>query len=239
MLAVARSDIGLTRQTNEDGYDCEIPNLYIIADGMGGHAAGEVASQTAIRKIKQFFQFNFSKFTDYEKLLEAAILAANEEIFYLAKSNALYKGMGTTASIIYFHSDRYFWAHVGDSRIYRYHNNQLQQITKDHSLVQDLWEQGNISKEEVIRHPLKNMLTRAVGVGLNLAVDTGTGECSKGNSILLTTDGLTNMVSDEELAGILIKHSADVDQSAESMIAAALKAGGEDNVTLVLIQYGT
>lgn len=236
MLAFAKSDIGLNRKTNEDSFECGNHNLYIVADGMGGHLAGEVASTLAIKEIKRFVQDNINIYMNrYEELLNQAVFHANTVIYNKAQTNEIYKGMGTTASVVMFDHNRFFWAHVGDSRIYILQQNELIQLTRDHSLVNDLLENGEIDKSALHTHPLRNMLTRAVGVNKELYIDTGFKDAHEGNYLLLTTDGLTNVVDDDDLKDVILKNQLDLSKSIDCFIEKAISAGGEDNITAILI----
>lgn len=234
MLAVAKSDIGLIRQINEDSFECINPNLYIVADGMGGHLAGEVASKMAVNHIKDFIQKNIDAYINLEVLLNDAILDANKIIYEKSKEHKEYLGMGTTVSIVYCVDDHFFWGHVGDSRIYLLRGNQLSQLTKDHSLVWDLFESGSITKAEAQIHPQRNILTRAVGVNKDLTVDTGVYDLRKDDRLLLCTDGLTNMVSEETIKNAISLKHRDLTKNVNFLLEAAINAGGSDNITLIL-----
>lgn len=236
MLAYAKSDIGLNRKTNEDNFECGTFSLYIVADGMGGHLAGEVASSLAIQEIKKYINnYIHTYIEDYEKLLKLSILHANNIIYNKSLEDPLYKGMGTTVSAVWFIKNQFFWAHVGDSRIYLLEDNEFKQITKDHSLVNDLLEKGEIEKKSISTHPLRNMLTRAVGVNEQLEVDTGYIDVYKNSYVLLTTDGLTNLISDDDLQKIILENQSNLSRSLDTFIEKAIAAGGEDNITAILI----
>lgn len=234
MLAVAKSDIGLIRQTNEDSYECINPNLYIVADGMGGHLAGEVASKMAVSIIKNFIYTHINSELDLESLLKNAILEANKMILEKAQQNKDYLGMGTTVSIVYCTDSQFFWGHVGDSRIYLLRNDELIQITKDHSLVWDLLASGSITKSEANVHPQRNVLTRAVGVDKNLLVDTGVCDLFKNDRLLLCTDGLTNMLSEDSIQKTISSKNIDLTESIDYLVSSAIAAGGSDNITVIL-----
>lgn len=234
MLAVAKSDIGLIRQTNEDSYECINPNLYIVADGMGGHLAGEVASKMAVNVIKNYICTHIDSELNLESLLKNAILEANKMIFEKAHQDKDYLGMGTTVSIVYCKDTQFFWGHVGDSRIYLLRNNELIQITKDHSLVWDLFESGSITKAEANVHPQRNVLTRAVGVDEHLLVDTGVCDLFKNDRLLLCTDGLTNMLNEDSIKKAISCENIDLKESIDFLVSAAITAGGSDNITVIL-----
>lgn len=236
MLVFAKSDIGLVRQTNEDSYACVPPNLFLVADGMGGHVAGEVASRMAVKAVSDYIQSNLTVGCDQELLLEKAIIQANELIFSLSKSRDDCAGMGTTISIVLLDQSQVYWGHVGDSRIYIIRDNELYQLTNDHSLVWELVQSGNITKAEAHTHPQRNMLTRAVGTSKNIKVDTGTMNWNQGDLLLLCTDGLTNMLNEQEIQQIILADKNDGETAVNILIAAANQAGGHDNVTAILLK---
>jgi len=236
LLVFAKSDIGLVRQTNEDSYACIPPNLFLVADGMGGHVAGEVASRMAVKAVSDYIQSNLTVGCDQELLLEKAIIQANELIFSLSKSRDDCAGMGTTISIVFLDQSHVYWGHVGDSRIYMIRDNELHQLTNDHSLVWELVQSGNITKAEAHTHPQRNMLTRAVGTSKNIKVDTGTMNWSQGDLLLLCTDGLTNMLNEQEIQQIILADKNDGETVVNILISAANQAGGHDNVTAILLK---
>ena len=207
------TDVGCVRPINEDSAAVFDPEVYVVADGMGGHAAGEVASQALCRAIHR----------------------ANREILATVAENPDCQGMGTTATLLHTEQGLAFWAHVGDSRLYLLRDGVLHQVTRDHSYVEDLVEHGELTEAEARIHPQKNMLTRAVGVAEALEVDSGRFDVRTGDILLLATDGLMNMVREEEIASILQQGQQD---PARALIEAALRSGGRDNVTAVVVVYG-
>ncbi|MFA6850853.1 MAG: Stp1/IreP family PP2C-type Ser/Thr phosphatase [Selenomonadaceae bacterium] len=231
LKAYEATNIGLVRKTNEDSYITIVPNTYIVADGMGGHVAGEIASNILIKTAKDILSKD--NLVCDEALLEYVILAANKAILDKVTQNDTYKGMGTTATVFHKSGNRGIWAHVGDSRIYLLHDGDLQQITRDHSLVFDLVKNGTITKAEAKTHPQRNMLTRAVGVDKVLVVDKGSFDLAQDDIILLCTDGLTNMVSEAAIKEILLDKS--VANKAACLIEKALDAGGKDNITVIAV----
>jgi len=237
VLAYAKSDIGLIRQTNEDSYACIPPNLFIVADGMGGHVAGEIASKMAVTAVSEYISKNIGGNVNPEIALEQAIIMANDLILQLSQSRDDCAGMGTTVSAVYIASDNVFWGHVGDSRIYLFRDNELSQITNDHSLVWELVQSGNITKAEAHTHPQRNMLTRAVGTSKDIQIDTGVFIWKKGDVILLCTDGLTNMLSEKEISQIVIAGAGDSKITIETLVESANKAGGSDNITAIMVKY--
>ena len=225
------TDIGRVRRTNEDCGAILNKTTYVVADGMGGHAAGEVASHTLVEKIRQVL--HGEEPMDVERLKEA-ILQGNRAILDKVREFPEYRGMGTTATVFHWEEGRGIWAHVGDSRIYLFREGRLRQMTRDHSYVEELVESGTITEMEARHHPRKNVLTRAVGVARDVKVDTGSFDVGKGDKVLLCTDGLTNMVSDEEIRDVL---RADVENPVALLIGKALAAGGKDNITAIVAVY--
>ena len=226
------TDIGLVRQVNEDSLATIEPDTYIVADGMGGHVAGEVASHILVETAHTILD---SDVTYSEKLLQTVVLRANNAILDAIRSHPEYAGMGTTATIFHREGNIGIWAHVGDSRIYLLRHGMLQQLTRDHSLVSDLVANGSITPEEARIHPQRNVLMRAVGVEEELLVDTGQLELFPGDCLLLCTDGLTNMVTNEEIREILLQENHE--DKAAVLIRKALAGGGRDNVTAIVVQY--
>ena len=233
------TNVGLVRKQNEDSIAVIEPDTFIVADGMGGQAAGEIASQMLIETAKS--ELNSTALPWNEEILKSVILKANENILLEAKRHLEYQGMGTTATILHiakpmetqlnFTTQTAFYAHIGDSRLYKLEHNGLKQITQDHSYVEDLVRKGEITEEEARVHPLKNVLTQAVGAMPEIAIDVGSFKVRTGDVFLLCTDGLTNMVSDEEIAKILNSTK----NPANDLIEAALNHGGKDNVSLIVV----
>lgn len=234
MLAYVKSDIGMVRKANEDSFAFEPPHLFVVADGMGGHVAGEVASSIAAATVKEYVLRNLGD-VHPRQLLEQAILQANQEIFEKAQTHAEYAGMGTTVTAAILDESNIFWGHVGDSRLYYANNDVLEQLTSDHSLVWELIKAGTISKEEALVHPQRNILTRAVGTSEHLRVETGAYQYHSGDKVLLCTDGLTNMVGEDELALALVNNTQDGQLILDGLIEKANNAGGNDNITAILI----
>ncbi len=236
MWLCGQSDIGKVRQQNEDFWTFNPPHFMLIADGMGGHAAGEVASHMAARSVMLFLQ---DKIVIDEGTLRDAIGEANRVIYQTAQSNEAYGGMGTTMILGYECGNAIHWAHVGDSRMYLYRNQTLHQITQDHSFVGELERSGQITKEEAKVHPKRNLLTRAVGAEREIAVDTGTLPLEENDMLLLCTDGLTNMVSEAEIATIIEAHIDQPEVAMSQLIDIANENGGSDNVTIILARADT
>ena len=236
LLAFAKSDIGLVRPINEDSFACISPDFYVVADGMGGHLAGEIASQLAVETIKKIILHNETDSTDFTQLLKHAINTANKEILAKATINDSYNGMGTTVTSVLIKNETVFWGHIGDSRLYLIRNKTLTQLTNDHSLVWELLEQGSINKEEAQNHPQKNVLTRAVGIEETINIETGSLKLFPDDMLLLCTDGLTNMVSTEQLMEAILNEQ-NLKLVLDSLFETALKAGGTDNITAILVRY--
>jgi PPM family protein phosphatase len=235
LTRTAATNVGLVRPINEDNYVCLDAGVFAVADGMGGHAAGEVASGMMVSTIKELImrQPEINDLLAPEALREI-IMEANERILQKSSLDKNYAGMGTTASILYIKSDRGFFAHVGDSRIYLFRDESIQQITKDHSLVWDLVENGTITRAEAKQHPKRNLLTRAVGVDADLKVDFGDFSVKPTDKFLLCSDGLTNMISDDEIRATVCNPS--IEDKAGHLIGLALQAGGTDNITAIVVE---
>jgi len=231
VTATLRTDVGKVRRQNEDAaWLDEKLGIYVVADGMGGHLAGEVASAMAIDAVKRM-----AKTHDIASIsvLRETVCAAHEAICARARENKSCSGMGTTICAMWRGGHYMYIAHVGDSRIYRLRGGRLEQITQDHSLVEELVRAGIISREEARTHPRRNIITRALGTPGENAPDLLAADMEKGDLWLLCTDGLSGMVSDEEMARVLCGGGS-LDQMADTLLEKALDAGGRDNVTLIL-----
>jgi len=236
LQAFAKSDIGRVRESNEDSFLCLSP-LFVVADGMGGHVAGEIASKMATDIIKRCIIKN-EYLKDPALALAEAVGDANTEVYRLSQENDQYAGMGTTVTAAYFDDNKIYWCHVGDSRIYLIRDNQLTQITPDHSLVGELVRSGNITPEEALIHPQRNILTRAVGTGETVSSESGIIDCLPGDMLLLCTDGLTNMVREEKILEVIRIADKDSALALETLVQLANSAGGVDNITAILVQCG-
>lgn len=224
------TDMGRKRQSNQDSYYVG-GNWCIVADGMGGHNGGEVASKYAIEIIKSnLAQQSFG----IDALIKNAIIEANKALYNMSVSNPALEGMGTTAVLCYFEGDIAYIAHVGDSRAYHLSKEGLKQLTNDHSIVQQLIESGTITPKEAKTHPQKNLITRAIGTDSTIDVDICTVELCKGDYILLCTDGLTAFVSDSEIEDAV--KTFEPDDAVSKLVNTANNNGGADNITIVLIK---
>lgn len=221
--------VGKVRQNNEDALIVIKPETFVVADGMGGASAGEVASQMLIETVKNFLAKTPAPWD--EKILSQAILLANDKILNESRRNENYHGMGTTATILSIDGDNAYFAHVGDSRIYLLRNNVFRQITEDHSYVETLVRNGELTPEQARVHPMRNVLTQAVGAISEIYIDVANFPAKFGDVFLLCTDGLTNMVDDDAIARILQTEP----NPADALIEAALDAGGKDNISVIVV----
>lgn len=237
----ALTDVGLVRNNNEDSFykstDFDLP-LFIVADGMGGHNAGEIASKMAIDIIKQYFVENKNSLDNENKLISVinkSIKEANKKIYKLSKDDELYSGMGTTITLAYIFKGKIYIGHVGDSRAYIISNGQIFQITEDHSLVQELIKNGSITIEEGKTHPQRNMITRAAGTSEDIEVDITTKAFNNNDKLLICSDGLSNMVNDDEIIHTFNNEPL-IKKACEELIKKAKNNGGKDNITVIAIE---
>lgn len=232
------TDVGKERKLNQDYvFTSEIPvgklaNLFIVADGMGGHNAGDYASKYTIETIVE--EIEKSKDTSVVKILEKAIQSANRHIRKKSQESEGLNGMGTTVVAATIHGDEICVANVGDSRLYVI-NQEIKQITEDHSLVEEMVRMGGIRREQARSHPKKNIITRAIGAEDELEIDFFQVKLKKGDFVLLCSDGLTNMIEDEEIRMIL-QGQRDIVEKAEALVATANNNGGKDNIAVILIE---
>ena len=229
MISLGISKTGLVRQRNEDRFYAQGP-LLIVADGMGGYTGGEYASTMVVDTIVEVVNKATEISTD---VLENAILKANRMVYEKSQSYKELEGMGTTAVVAYIQEDTLYWAHVGDSRLYLYGQEGLHRMTKDHSMVQQLVEAGTITEDEVIHHPKRNMLTRAIGVYETVEVDTGVVEVHQNDRILLCSDGLSGYIEESKIEQVLSEENNE-SRALEDLVHLVYDAGARDNVTIVL-----
>lgn len=241
MSAAGKCVAGMERTNNEDaiylsnGTDREL-ELYIVADGIGGHACGEVASSDAIEAFLQHMDKNVRR--QEEELLDLMLEAvhyANIRVHNKGLVNAKYEGMGTTFTAAAIKGDSLYAAHVGDSRIYLVRNGEMRQLTRDHSYVMELVRQGKLSAEDAKTHPRKNVITRALGTGETVEVDTLIEKLQPGDRLLLCSDGLTNMLEDSLIADVLCL-DLPVEELVDTLVDMANANGGEDNISVIVIE---
>ncbi len=237
MKTFSITDIGMCRTMNQDCFYTSdmpvgnLPNLFLVADGMGGHNAGEYASRHTVETVVSVAQASHK--TQPVEILGEAIQAANTELIEQAAADGSMRGMGTTIVAAVIFDDRIYVANVGDSRLYLV-DSQIRQVTRDHSFVEEMVRRGEIGREAARTHPDKNIITRAVGAAKEVEIDFFEVSLQRGTEILLCSDGLTNMVEDEEIRRIL-KGQRDTAEKAERLILAANQNGGKDNITVVVI----
>ncbi len=238
MKAFALTDVGQSRTTNQDYVYVSIdavgalPNLLIVADGMGGHKAGEVASENAVKSVVK--SVKSSKHKDIVSVIEEAIACANEELINLSKSDTKYEGMGTTMVLATIEEDSMYVANIGDSRLYLI-NDEIHQITRDHSYVEEMVSIGELDKESARTHEKKNIITRAIGVAKGTTADFFEVQLNSGDIILMCSDGLTNMVDDGHIKNIIKnKDTEEIEDVVHTLIDAANAGGGKDNIAVLL-----
>jgi serine/threonine protein phosphatase PrpC len=231
----ARSDQGKIRTSNEDSYvaDGEI-RVFLVADGMGGHAAGEIASQIAASAVKEVMADRKPE-ADVEEVLQLAVQSANERVYETQKQKPECRGMGSTLTVLTFLKDRYYLAQVGDSRAYLFRDNALSQLTQDHSVVWSLFESGILTKDELARHPQKNLITRSIGTHAEVEIDLFEGDMAEGDIYVLCSDGLTDVLSDLDILDIIKDNNQNPQEIASKLISEANLGGGPDNVTAVVV----
>ena len=239
MKIYSKTDIGKVRSSNQDSFFAgELQNgavFGIVCDGMGGAKAGNVASETAVKLISDYVLRSYRDSMDEfeaEKMLRNAVESANIEVFETASNDEELKGMGTTVVIALVQDNKAVIANVGDSRIYLI-GEEIEQITRDHSVVQSLIESGKITPEDAKMHPVKNVITRALGAEEKIVVDTSSLSLIDGQTLLLCTDGLSSYVEAEEILKVLKKHKTE--NVPEELVKLANKHGGGDNITVVTL----
>jgi protein phosphatase len=228
------SDTGRRRRRNEDNY-VVAPPLFAVADGMGGAQAGEVASQLAASALEA----GDSDGLEGTEQIDALIQEANRRIYDRASTDPTASGMGTTMTVALVEGMTVAIGHVGDSRAYLVRSEQMEQVTEDHSLVNELLKTGKLSEEEALIHPQRSVITRAVGTDPDVDVDGFTIEAEDGDVFLICSDGLSDMVSDEEILEVLHQSRDDLDKAVKALVAAANKGGGEDNITAVAFRISS
>lgn len=236
----ARTDVGMIRSGNEDNFAVDVDargirGIFIVADGMGGHAAGEVASEMAVqivlRELKEVTDISDGS---VNKVLGESLRLANRAIHDRTITEVDKQGMGTTASVLVLADGRYIIGQVGDSRVYLLRDGGLKQVTKDHSYVQEQVDLGNLTPEQARYHPYSNVITRCVGASSDVEPDLYTGEARTGDIFLIASDGLTGMVDDRRLAQLLMAR-AEPDRKVQALISEANGRGGLDNITAIVV----
>ncbi|WP_028550357.1 Stp1/IreP family PP2C-type Ser/Thr phosphatase [Paenibacillus sp. UNC451MF] len=235
-----QTDVGRVRMVNEDrAIVQENLNgfvLAIVADGMGGHQAGDVASQMAVDIIQNELQSIASDASVEQRRIQVkqAVELANEKIFEFASQRENYYGMGTTVVTVLADEQSVVIGHIGDSRAYRFSGGAIEQVTEDHSLVNELVKNGQITREEATHHPRRNVLTRALGTEATIEVDIQDFTWNNGDVLLICSDGLSSLVSREQLL-TLVNGAEPLEETAQKLVNEALEAGGDDNITVVLV----
>lgn len=236
MKVVSRTHVGLVRVNNEDSLLVRAPQLFAIADGMGGQQAGEIASHGTVKAFEaatHSLRHDLCE-DDVHKILLEAFDKANAHVYKMAANNSSYSGMGTTLTAVYMPGDaRAYYCHIGDSRLYLYRDGELKQLTKDHTYVAELVSKGMITAEEAFVHPERHKLLQALGVEESISVDSCHFDLEPQDKLLLCSDGLSDMLRDSEIAGLLAGENAE--QIADALLERALDNGGRDNVSLILI----
>lgn len=236
------SDIGKKRKENQDRIYLADPDsgmeLFILADGMGGANAGSVASSTAIEFVKNYIMDNFSEKSsreEIEELIRKAMYEANNFVYSKSKEVREYAGMGTTLITVILHKNKVYIGHIGDSRVYRIRKNFMRQLTKDHSYVQALVQNGSITKEEAINHPQRNVLLKVLGCEKNVESDIITKGFLKDDILLICTDGLTNMLESDEIYDLILENRDNPEDACKKLLDEANSRGGYDNISIILI----
>lgn len=248
MIAVGKVNIGKKRSKNEDSVFVSnepigpLPNLYIVADGMGGHKAGAIASKLAIDALCEYVEshknMDISKEENLILLLKRGIVHANHIIHSKGIENLEYTGMGTTLTLCTVMNNNAYIGHVGDTRLYCMNEGQIKQVTVDHSLVQEMLEQGVITENDAQEHPQRHVITRAVGTYEQVKVDTLKQALSGVDYILLCSDGLTAMMSEQEIHEAMYSACSDLESKIDQLIGKANDAGGTDNIAVIIVKKG-
>ena len=245
---VGLTDTGSVRDNNEDtiGSNTDV-GLAVLADGMGGHRGGEVASAITVstileelgKKLKQIKSGEADEKTGYSLesiAVHEAVREANTNVFNSSNENSQYKGMGTTVVVLLFYDNRFTVAHVGDSRLYRLRDGELEQITRDHSLMQELIDRGFYTPEQARKSLNKNLVTRAVGIEETVQVDVLEDVAQANDIYLLCSDGVTDMIDDDVIKKTILDNSEDLEKAASELIRESNEAGGKDNISAMLVR---
>jgi serine/threonine protein phosphatase PrpC len=236
-----RTHVGMVREMNQDAL-VTLPKegVFLVADGMGGEMAGDEASAQVVKTVaacvKAFFKTAPHGPSEVESMMRESLLEANHEVFQISVREPAKRGLGSTASMLALHKGVYFTAQVGDSRVYLARSGKVQRVTRDHTLVWDLYEKGMITRDQLETHPERHLLTQCIGNERSPQVETHEGRTQTGDIFLICSDGLTGYASEPRVFEILVDETLSLDERAEHLINAALAAGGGDNVTAVLIR---
>jgi serine/threonine protein phosphatase PrpC len=234
------SDKGLKRENNEDSFIFNKKGKYaIVADGMGGHLGGEVASDMCTRRLSELINGQAYCFTDYHMIagcLESSVVKINSEIHQRSLEEEDLRGMGTTLSCMIEFKGRIIWLNVGDSRIYQVRKEEIRQLTQDDSLVEELYRKGEITKSEQRIHPLKNVITKAIGTEAGISLKAQEAEYNKNDYYILCSDGLCDMLEDEEILKIILENKKPK-RICMKLIRQANENGGRDNITVVVLRF--
>lgn len=239
MKTFSMTHVGRRRETNQDYmFTSEtavgnLPNLFLVADGMGGHAAGDYASRFTVERVVEYIRQSGQK--EPVTVLREAVLHANRLLLREANEDASKAGMGTTIVAATYDGEKLCIANVGDSRLYVVNHKKITQITRDHSLVEEMIRMGEMDKADAKTHPDKNIITRAIGVVPEVSIDFFEIGIEPGDTILMCSDGLTNMIEDEDIKRIVLGQR-DIVEQAERLVETANQNGGSDNITVVLIE---
>lgn len=242
MIGFGKTDIGRRRELNEDSIFVsnipvgELPNLYIVADGMGGHNAGEIASSLSVEYFCEFISNNSLKDDEILDTIVGGVKYANDKVYQESLKNESYSNMGTTFLASVIKNDRIYIAHVGDCRLYKSNNNEMLQITTDHTYVMEMLKAGEISFDEAQNNPKSNIITRAVGVDSDVNVDGLFCDISENDRIILCSDGLYGMLTDKEIFDIISDTRFSVEEKVGRLIESALSNGGKDNISVIVIE---
>ena len=239
--AYAKSDVGKVREINEDFFyasdSLDEIQIYMLADGMGGYKGGEIASKLAIQSAKNYIESNFKEIEkDKDSIIQlvgSSMEYANMIVYEKSKENKELEGMGTTLDVCLIYNNRVFIGHVGDSRVYRIRKEFMRKLTQDHSYVQKLVKDGTITKEEAVHHPQKNMLMKALGCNAFVEPDVMVKGFLKDDILIMNSDGLTNLVSQEE---IFKEAKKNIEQAPKELVKLANNNGGYDNITVIVIK---
>lgn len=236
------TDVGQKRETNQDYIYANaeatgmLPNLFIVADGMGGHNAGDFASRFAVEEFLRQIEKKNQK--SIIRTLEESIAETNKLLYEQSQNREELSGMGTTFVVAVLSDDRLYVANVGDSRLYLYNDEKMHQITQDHSMVEEMIRRGEIAREDARFHPKKNVITRALGTQREITADYFEVPLKQDDVILMCSDGLTNMVEDEEIGSVIKKADGNLEKAGNELLRMANESGGKDNISIVLVCRG-